>query len=80
MNIKIKAGLIVGAILTAIGLTMIGLQLAFAYIPIEILGKIGALIIIGGLVSLLYSMVLDTLKREEKYQTKLKEMVDQKSK
>lgn len=78
MNIKVKAALIVGSILTVAGLTMIGLQLAFTYVPIEILGKIGVVIIMGGLLGMMYSMVLDTLKRDEKYRTKLKDMVDQK--
>ena len=74
MNVKVKAALIVGTIITVIGLTMLGLQLAFTYIPIEILGKIGAVIILGGLISLLYSMVLDQLKID----ARIKDIVDKK--
>lgn len=78
MNIKVKAAGIVAGML-GIGMTAtIAIKLAFTYIPIEILSKISMVVIMGGLLSLTYTMVLEQLKSSEKYKNKLKDMVDQK--
>lgn len=65
MNIKIKAAVIVVGILAsglAIGLAI---QLAFTYIPLQILGIFGALVVAGFMLSLLYTIILTQLKNDK---------------
>jgi uncharacterized membrane protein YeiB len=65
MNIKIKAAIIVLGIMAsglAIGLAV---QLAFTYIPLQILGIFGALVVAGFMLSLLYTIILTQLKNDE---------------
>jgi anaerobic C4-dicarboxylate transporter len=78
MNLKVKAGLIVvGSVATAVVATL-ATKLAIANIPSESIPTIIAGAMIGVLLYTMYSMVLTKLETDEKYQTKLKEMVDQK--
>ena len=78
MNIKVKAAGIVAVLITVGVAATIAIKLAFTYIPIETLGRIGMVAIMGGLLSLMYTMVLEQLKTSEKYKNKLKDLVDQK--
>lgn len=78
MNIKVKAAAIVAGLMTAGVVATIAIKLAFTYIPIEVLGKIGMAVIMGGLLMLMYTMVLTHLETSEKYKNKLEDMVGKK--
>ena len=79
MNIKIKAAVIVVGILAA-GLAIgLAIQLAFTYIPLQILGIFGALVVAGFMLSLLYTIILTQLKNDKNIEELSKKYkVDQK--
>ena len=70
MNIKIKAAAIVAGIAVSAVAGILVVQLAFAYIPIQVLGMFGAVVVLGFFVSLCYTVVLARLK----YESELKEV------
>lgn len=65
MNIKIKAAAIVAGIaVLAVGMGL-AVKLAFAYIPLKILGISGVVVVAGAMLGLLYSIVLMQLKSDQ---------------
>ena len=71
MNIEVKAATIVAGVVASsvLGITIV--SLAFTYIPMQILGMFGMIVVGGFMLSLLYTIVLDRLK----YEQKIKEMI-----
>ena len=70
MNIKVKAAGIVAGYAVASVVAILAIQLAFTYIPINVLGIFGAIVTLGFMLSLMYTIVLAKLE----YSAKLKEM------
>lgn len=70
MNIKVKAAAIVAAYVVTSVVAILAIQLAFTYIPIQVLGMFGALVVLAFMLSLLYTIVLNKLE----YRAKLNEM------
>jgi uncharacterized Tic20 family protein len=66
MNIKIKAAAIVAGFVVSVVAIGLAIKLAFTYIPIQILGMFGALVVLGFVLSLLYTVILTQLKNDEK--------------
>jgi hypothetical protein len=78
MNIKIKAGVIVAGML-AVSIVVSGaLKLVAPYITLELASNILMFGSLALLLYVMYNLVLDYLKTNEKYKNKLKSMVDQK--
>lgn len=71
-NIKIKAALILVGIMASAIVAIIGIQLAFAYIPLNILAIIGACLIGGFMLNLLFTIIVEQLKREATIKEMLK--------
>jgi hypothetical protein len=66
MKVEVKAAAIVAGVVAS-SVAGIGIiQLAFTYIPLQVLGMFGALVVVGFFLSLLYSMVLFQLKNDKK--------------
>ena len=70
MNIKVKAAGIVAGYAVASVVAILAIQLAFTYIPINVLGTLGVIVTIGFMLSLMYTIVLAKLQ----YRAKLEEM------
>ena len=66
MNIKIKAAAIVAGFAVSVVAIGLAIKLAFTYIPIQVLGIFGALVVLGFMLSLLYTIILTQLKNDEK--------------
>jgi hypothetical protein len=66
MNIKIKAAVIVAGFAVSVVAIGLAIKLAFTYIPIQVLGMVGALVVLGFVLSLLYTIILTQLKNDEK--------------
>jgi hypothetical protein len=64
MNIKVKAAAIVAGIAVSALVGILTVQLAFTYIPIQVLGMFGALVVLSFMLSLVYTVVLARLKYE----------------
>jgi hypothetical protein len=78
VNIKIKAGVIVAGML-AVSIVVSGaLKLVAPYITLELASNILMFGSLALLLYVMYNLVLDYLKTNEKYKNKLKSMVDQK--
>jgi hypothetical protein len=78
MNIKVKAGVLVAGML-AVSIVVSGaLKLVAPYITLELASNILMLGSLALLLFIMYNLVLDYLKTNEKYKNKLKSMVDQK--
>jgi hypothetical protein len=78
MNIKVKAGVIVAGML-AVSIVVSGaLKLVAPYITLELASNILMFGSLALLLFIMYNLVLDYLKTNEKYKNKLKSMVDQK--
>lgn len=71
MDIKVKAAGIVAGYVVASVVGILAVRLAFTYIPINVLGMFGALVILSFMLSLAYAIVLAKLE----YRQKLKEMI-----
>jgi len=71
-NIKIKAAAILLGIVVISAVAIIGIQLAFTYIPPNVLGIIGGCLIGGFMLNLLYTIILEQLKREATIKEMLK--------
>jgi hypothetical protein len=80
MNLKVKAGAIVAGILVASMAVGGALKLVAPYITPEIASNILMFGSLAVLLYVMYNLILDHLKTSEEYKTKLKSMVDQKSK
>jgi hypothetical protein len=78
MNIKAKAGLIVAGIVAVSIAISSALSLVAPYITLEIASNILMFGSLALLLFIMYNLVLDYLKTNEKYKNKLKSMVDQK--
>jgi uncharacterized protein with PQ loop repeat len=78
MNLKLKAGLAVAGVVAGSITLAVGLKLVAPYITPEI--AFNALMLIGVSIVLytLYGIILTNLEIQQKYKTKLKEMVDKK--
>ena len=61
MNIRVKAASIVAVYAVVSVVTILAIQLAFTYIPIQVMGMFGALVILGFMLSLAYAIVLAKL-------------------
>jgi uncharacterized RDD family membrane protein YckC len=70
MDIKVKAAAIVAGYAVVSVVAILAIQLAFTYIPINVLGMFGAVVVLGFMLSLLYTIILERLKMDQK----LKEM------
>lgn len=66
MKLEIKAAAIVAGVVASSVAGIVVIQLAFTYIPLQVLGMFGALVVAGFFLSLLYSMVLFQLKNDKK--------------
>jgi hypothetical protein len=78
MNIKVKAGVIVAGML-AVSIVVSGaLKLVAPYITLKLASNILMFGSLALLLYIMYNLVLDYLKTNEKYKNKLKSMVDQK--
>ena len=78
MNIKVKAGVIVAGML-AVSIVVSGaLKLVAPYITLELASNILMFGSLALLLFIMYNLILDYLKTNEKYKNKLKSMVDQK--
>ena len=78
MNIKVKAGVIVAG-MVAVSIVVSGaLKLVAPYITLELASNILMFGSLALLLYVMYNLVLDYLKTNEKYKNKLKSMVDQK--
>jgi hypothetical protein len=78
MNIKVKAGVIVAG-MVAVSIVVSGaLKLVAPYITLELASNILMFGSLALLLFIMYNLVLDYLKTNEKYKNKLKSMVDQK--
>ena len=64
-NIKIKAAAILAGIMLSTVLAILGIKLAFTYIPPNVLGIIGACLVLGFMLNLLFTIIVEQLKREE---------------
>ena len=80
MNLKVKAGVIVAGFLAGSIALSGALRLVAPYITPEIAGNILMFGSMAVLLYVMYNLILDQLKTSEEYRTKLKSMVDQKSK
>jgi hypothetical protein len=65
MNIKVKAAMIVAGIVASTVIGILTVKLALTYIPLQILGIFGALVILGFMLSLGYTVVLARLQYED---------------
>jgi hypothetical protein len=78
MNIKVKAGVIVAG-MVAVSMVVSGaLKLVAPYITLKLASNILMFGSLALLLFIMYNLVLDYLKTNEKYKNKLKSMVDQK--
>ena len=78
MNIKVKAGVIVAGMLAVSMVVSGALKLVAPYITLELASNILMFGSLALLLYVMYNLVLDYLKTNEKYKNKLKSMVDQK--
>jgi hypothetical protein len=78
MNIKVKAGVIVAGMLAVSMIVSGALKLVAPYITLELASNILMFGSLALLLFIMYNLVLDYLKTNEKYKNKLKSMVDQK--
>ena len=78
MNIKVKAGVIVAGMLAVSMVVSGALKLVAPYITLELASNILMFGSLALLLYIMYNLVLDYLKTNEKYKNKLKSMVDQK--
>lgn len=78
MNIKVKAGVIVAGMLAVSMVVSGALKLVAPYITLELASNILMFGSLALLLFIMYNLVLDYLKTNEKYKNKLKSMVDQK--
>lgn len=62
MNIKVKAAAIVAVYVVVSVVSILAIQLAFTYIPLQVLGMFGMLVVGGFMLSLFYTVVLERLK------------------
>lgn len=79
MQLEIKAAAIVAGVAISSVIGILAIKLAFTYIPIQVLGIFGALVIAGFFLSLLYTIVLTQLKNDKTIEEMSKKYkVDQK--
>jgi hypothetical protein len=70
MNIKVKAAVIVAGMVASMFLSVLAVKLAFTYIPLQVLGMFGMLVVLAFMLSLGYTVVLARLQ----YESKLKDI------
>jgi hypothetical protein len=67
MNIKVKAATIVAVYAVISIVAILAIKLVITYIPINVLGVFGAVVIGGVMLTLFYTIVLDQLKYKAKF-------------
>ena len=65
MNIRVRAALHTAGILGAWAAISVGIQLILKYTPVELLQPIVATVAVGGLVYLMYTLVLGQLQSQK---------------
>jgi hypothetical protein len=70
MNLKVKAAVIVAGTVASMFLGIQAVKLALTYIPIQVLGIFGMLVVLAFMLSLGYTVVLARLQ----YESKLKDI------
>ena len=78
MNLKVKAGLAVAGVVAGSIALAVGLKLVSPYITPELVYNGLMLIGVSIVLYTLYGIILTNLEIQQKYKTKLEEMVDKK--